>query len=204
MNRERINKRNRSRFQNPDVSILSMNCIGGVLAHDLGIRFNSPTVNLYMRAEDFIRFCENLPYYLSIEKMVPCTDPELVGERNYPVAYLGDLVLYLVHYASVEEADRKWQERKTRVRMDNLVILATDRDGMTEELKDRFEKLPYRKAMFTKKPDPAHPSCVYIPGFELEQSLGLITEPIGSWGKRAIDRFDWVAFLNGEQPSGHI
>ena len=180
-----------------------MNCIGGVLAHDLGIRFNSPTVNLYMRAEDFIRFCENLPYYLSIEKMFPCTDPELVGERTYPVAYLGDLVLFLVHYASVEEADRKWQERKTRVRTDNLVILATDRDGMTEELKDRFEKLPDRKVLFTKQPDPAHPSCVYIPGFEQEESLGLITEPAGWRGKRAVDRFDWVAFLNGKQPAGH-
>ena len=199
MNRARINRRNRSRFRNPDVSILSMNCIGGVLAHDLGIRFNSPTVNLYMRAEDFIRFCENLPYYLSIEKMVPCTDPELVGERNYPVAYLGDLVLFLVHYASVEEADRKWQERKTRLRMDNLVILATDRDGMTEELKDRFEKLTYRKIMFTKQPDTAHPSCVYIPGCEAEESVGLLTKPVGWQGKRIIDQLDWVGFLNGTE-----
>ena len=181
-----------------------MNCIGGVLAHDLGIRFNSPTVNLYMRAEDFIRFCENLPYYLSIEKMVPCTDPELVGERNYPVAYLEDLMLFLVHYASVEEADRKWQERKTRLRMDNLVILATDRDGMTEELKERFEKLPYRKIMFTKQPDPVHPSCVYIPGCEAEESVGLLTQPVGWQGKRIIDQLDWVGFLNGEQPAGHI
>ena len=203
MNRGRINRRNRSRFRNPDVSILSMNCIGGVLAHDLGIRFNSPTVNLYFRAEDFIRFCENLPYYLSIEDMVPCTDSAVVGGRTYPVAYLGDLVLFLVHYASVEEANRKWQDRKTRIRMDNLVILATDRDGMTEKLKDRFERLPYRKVMFVREPDPAHSSCVYIPGFETEKSLGLVTEPIGSRGKRAIDRFDWVAFLNGGQPSGH-
>ncbi len=204
MNRKRINRRNRNRFQNPDVSILSMNCIGGVLAHDLGIRFNSPTVNLYMRAEDFVRFCENLDDYLVIDEMTPCTDMELIGGRTYPVACLGDLVLFLVHYPSIEEANRKWQERKTRIHRDNLVILATDRDGMTDGLKDRFEKLPYRKALFTKKPDPAHPSCVYIPGFESEQSLGLITEAIGSWGKRAIDRFDWVAFLNGEQPSGHI
>ena len=176
-----------------------MNCIGGILAHDLGIRFQSPTVNLYFRAEDFIRFCENLPYYLSLDEMKPCTDPETVGDRTYPVACLGDLVLFLVHYSSVEEANRKWQERKTRIHFDNLAVLATDRDGMTDELKDRFEKLPYRKVLFSKQPDPAHPSCVYIPGFESEESLGLITEPIGNRGKRAIDRFDWVAFLNGEK-----
>ena len=175
-----------------------MNCIGGVLAHDLGIRFQSPTVNLYFRAEDFIWFCENLPHYLSIPELVPCTDPAVVGDRTYPVAYLGDLVLYLVHYASVEEANRKWQERKTRINMDNLVILATERDGMTEELKDRFEKLPYRKILFTKQHDPAHPSCVYIPGFETEKSLGLITDPAGIRGKRIIDQYDWVGFLNGD------
>ena len=65
-------------------------------------------------------------------------------------------------------------------------------------------KLPYRKVLFTKKPDPADPSCIYIPGFESEQSLGLITEPIGSRGKRAIDRFDWVAFLNGPEKQQRV
>ncbi|MBR5961733.1 MAG: DUF1919 domain-containing protein [Clostridia bacterium] len=204
MNRGRINKRNRARFHNPDVSILSMNCIGGVLAHDLGIRFNSPTINLYMRAADFIRFCENLDYYLTIDEMTLCTDAETVGDRTYPVARLGDLVLFLVHYPSVEEANRKWQERKTRIHRDNLVILATDRDGMTEELKERFEKLPYRKVLFTKQPDPKHPDCVYIEGYEQDETLGLITDPVGYSGKRVIDQFDWVVFLNrqgnGPQP----
>lgn len=199
MNHERANRRNRARFHNPNVSILSMNCIGGVLAHDLGIRFNSPTVNLYFRAGDFIRFCENPAYYLSLDQMTPCMDPEITGERNYPVACLDDLVLFLVHYDSLEEANRKWQERKMRINWDNTVILATDRDGMTEELKDRFERLPYRKVMFTNKPDPDHPHCVYIPGYENEKTLGLITEPIGYTGKRTIDRFDWVAFLNGAE-----
>ena len=198
MNRGRINRRNCARFCNPDVSIISMNCIGGVLAHDLGIRFNSPTINLYFRAADFIRFCENLPYYLSINEMTHCTDTEIVGNRTYPVAWLGDLVLFLVHYASVEEANRKWQERKKRIQWDNLVILATDRDGMTEELKDRFEKLPYRKIMFTKQPDPTHPDCVYIPGYEAEDAVGLIMDPVGSSGKRIVDQFDWVDFLNGQ------
>lgn len=204
MNHERVNKRNRARFYNPNVSILSMNCIGGVLAHDLGIRFNSPTVNLYFRAEDFIRFCENPAYYLTIDEMTPCTDPEIIGERTYPVACLGDLVLFLVHYDSVETANRKWQERKKRIDWNNTVIIATDRDGMTEELKDRFEKLPYRKVLFTKVPDPIHPHCVYIPGYEQEESVGQITVPYGFAGKRPIDQFDWVAFLNGPEKQQRV
>ena len=60
--------RYRKIFQNKDISIISMNCTGGILYHDLGLQFRSPTVNLFMRAEDFIKFCENLEFYLSIIK----------------------------------------------------------------------------------------------------------------------------------------
>lgn len=84
-----------------------MNCTGGILSHDLGLQFKSPTVNLFFRAEDFIKFCENLKYYLSIEEFVECKNSEIIGERKYPVAYLDDLTLFLVHYRSVKEAQDK-------------------------------------------------------------------------------------------------
>ncbi len=178
-------------------SIISMNCNGGIISHNLGLRFLSPTVNLYMNAEDFIRFCENLTYYLNISEMVECKDLEVIGDRKYPVAYLGDLKLFLVHYKSIEEAQEKWNERKKRVNWENIAILNTDREGMTEELKDRFERLPYRKVLFVHKPDERHPSCFYIKGYENENSVGIITDPEGWKGKRAIDQFDYVGFLNG-------
>ena len=49
-----------------------------------------------------------------------------------------NLTLYLVHYSSVEEGEKKWNERKQRINWDNIAIIDTDREGMTEELKDRF------------------------------------------------------------------
>lgn len=60
---EKRNIENRKRLKNKEISIISTNCIGGVLSHDLGLQFKSPTVNLFFRAEDFIKFCENLEYY---------------------------------------------------------------------------------------------------------------------------------------------
>ena len=84
-------KQYRSRFTNQDITILSMNCTGGILYHDLGLQFLSPTVNLYMKAEDFIKFCENLKCYLSIDEMIPCKEPDIAENRKYPVAYLGDI-----------------------------------------------------------------------------------------------------------------
>lgn len=189
----------RKRFTNPGVSIISMNCTGGILYHDLGQQFLSPTVNMYMKAEDFIKFCENLRYYLSIEQMIECKAPEVVGDRQYPVAILGDIYLYLVHYKSLDEACRKWNERKKRINYDKIVILNNDREGMTDELMDRFESLPYKKVMFVHKPTSRDPQIFhYLPGYEQEEQVGIITDPKSFLGQRPIDQFDWVRFLNEE------
>ena len=200
-NRKKVNIENQKRLRNKDVTIISTNCTGGILSHDLGLQFKSPTINMFFRAEDFMRCCENLKYYMSIEKLVECHDEEIIEDRSYPVAYLGDLTLFLVHYNSIEEAQKKWDERKRRINWENIVIINTDREGMTEELKDRFEKLPYRKVMFVNSPPPLYkkyPSCFYIKGYEKENSVGIITNPIGWKGKRPIDQFDYVSFLNGK------
>ena len=188
--------RYRNSFSNSEVTIISTNCTGGILYHDLGLEFLSPTINLYFRAEDFLKFCENMNYYLSIDEMVECNDPSIIGSRQYPIAYLGDLLIFLVHYDSVTEAQEKWNKRKRRMNYKKIVILSSDRDGMTEELKDRFERLPYKKIMFVHNPDKKHSNTFYIKGYEEEECVGIITDHIGWKGKRPIDQFDWVAFLN--------
>lgn len=196
-NREKQNRALRKRLQTQRITILSSNCNGGIISHDLGLQFCSPTVNLFFRAEDFIRFCENLHYYMEIDTMTPCLDTSIISSVSYPVARLGDILLFLVHYKSIEEAQEVWNRRKKRVDYDNIVILTTDRDGMTEELKDRFERLPYRKVMFTHLPDPRHPSTFYISGYENEECVGILTDH-NTWdGSRPIDQFDYVAFFNG-------
>lgn len=40
------NKFDRLRLQNKDFSIISNHCMGGIISHDLGLEFKSPTVNL--------------------------------------------------------------------------------------------------------------------------------------------------------------
>lgn len=191
--RNKINRVYREKIRENEVpTIFSCNCTGGVMYHDLGMKFLSPTVNLYMPCEDFIKFCENFEYYFSLE-MKP-----YVGmiERNYPICTLGDLTLFMVHYKSFEEAKNKWDERKERVKRDNIRIIATDRDGCTDELKDRFQSLPYKKVMFTYLPDEKHKDCFYIRGYETEGQVGTIVEHEGKIsGRRYFDQFDWVVFL---------
>ena len=196
-NREKQNRALRKRLQTQRITILSSNCNGGIISHDLGLQFCSPTVNLFFRAEDFIRFCENLRYYMGIDTLTQCLDTSITSAVSYPVACLGDILLFLVHYKSIEEAQEVWNRRKKRVDYDNIVILTTDRDGMTEDLKDRFERLPYRKVMFTHLPDSRHPSAFYISGYEKEGCVGILTDHDTWDGSRPIDQFDYVAFFNG-------
>lgn len=187
----------RRRYTNTNVSIISMNCTGGILYHDLGLQFMSPTVNMYMRAGDFIKFCENLKHYLSVDSFVECADEEIVGDRKYPVVWLDDILLFLVHFHSVDEAQHKWTERKQRVNWNKIVILNNDREGMTPELMDRFESLPYKKVMFTHLPVEGRGDCFkYLPGYERRDCVGIITDGYGWTGLRPIDHFDWVNFLN--------
>ena len=176
-------------------TIFSSSCIGGVVYHEFGKKFTSPTINLYMRCEDFIKFCENFDYYFTLE-MEP-----YVGEikRDYPICKLGDLTLFMVHYKTFEEARDKWNARKSRVNRDNIRIVATDRDGCNKELKDRFQRLPYQKVMFTHLPDEEHKDCFYIRGYETEGQVGTIVEHEGVMsGRRYLDQFDWVEFLGNE------
>lgn len=57
-----------------------------MILHELGERFNSPTVNLFFKAEDYLKFLENLDYYLK-QALV-----EVESEKNYPVAKLDDIL----------------------------------------------------------------------------------------------------------------
>ena len=50
-----------------DITIISNNCWGGHVYRYLGIKYLSPTVGLYFFANDYVKFCEDLKYYISQE-----------------------------------------------------------------------------------------------------------------------------------------
>lgn len=189
----------RQRFNNSDVTIISPNCTGGLMYHDLGLQFLSPTINLFIKAQDYLMFVENLSHYVYSEMKLYSGKEK----RDYPLADLDGLTLYLVHYKSIEEAKQKWEQRVKRINWNKITVLGTDRDGMTLELMERFDSLPYHKIMFVKD-TPTYSWQVQIHGCVEETQVGTILQPdISSWsaafhGKRYYDQFDWVDFLNAE------
>lgn len=127
-----------------DFSIISCNCIGGLIYHDYNLKFLSPTINLYIESPDFIKFVQNLSNYLSLELI------EIFGYK-YPVGKLGDIKIHFLHYDSFYDAKMKWDERKKRVNFSNIFVIMSDRDNYSDSLFSEFKKIKYKKILFSHK-----------------------------------------------------
>ena len=188
------NKIDRARLKNKDFTIISNNCIGGVISHDLGLQFKSPTVNLLIKPDDFIKFLENFEYYKNLEIT------EIPYYTDYPVGMLGDIPLFFKHYNTFDEAVAKWKERMNRINYDNIFIMMSDRFCMSYASLERFEKLPYKnKVCFTAKDYPEFPHCVQVKKKANNASVFIITNIMNYFGKRLYQYgkgFDYIRFLN--------
>lgn len=191
--REMINLRNRERLANRDFTLIASNCNGAFILHDLNLRFNSPTVNLFLYPSDFIKYVKNLKYYSSLNL-------EFIKEKdiNYPIGKLDDIKIYFMHYKSEEEARQKWEERTKRINYDNIFIMMTDRDGCSEQDLQEFENLEYKnKVIFTHIQYDNIKSSFYIKGFENEKQIGHIFEfKNENTGEKYYDDFDYVTWFN--------
>lgn len=165
-----------------DVSVISMNCIGGVLYHDCNQRFLSPTVNLYFLPSDFIKFVNNLEHYLSLT-------PEIGMGDSYPVGKLDDIKVFFMHYTSCEEALDKWEKRKIRIDFDKIFVIMVERDGFSEQDFENFKRIKYPKLLFTKTKEYECDSSFYmsrysklaqlpdiIPGRHMYDKMRLVNE----------------------------
>lgn len=147
-------------------TLLSQNCVGGVVYHDLGLRFDSPTIDLYLTGADFLRFVENFGYYASLE-------PVMRWGACYPIGCLGDIQVHFMHYDTCTQAREAWQRRKERLHPQRLAVLCTDSEGFSQEELRRWRQLPYPKLLFTADAALAgEPDAVFFPEFSSRGQVG--------------------------------
>ncbi len=186
----------RKRLQNRDITLLSNNCNGAMMLHDLGLPFNSPFVNLWLIPSDFIKYVSNIDYYKKLDLKFTKSH-----KYSYPVGKLGDLTIYFQHYHSESEAKEKWMKRTSRMKKDNLFLLMTERGTCTyQDLLD-FDRLPFQhKIVLTHKHYPEIKSSYYIKGFEKEDELGILSDYVKNQllGKRYYDQFDFINWFNNQ------
>ena len=80
--------------------------MAGIIYHELGLKFNSPTINLYIKKEEFLNLVNHLKEYKNA-KMIEIKEKDI----DYPIGKLinkkyGDITIYFMHYNSFEEAKK--------------------------------------------------------------------------------------------------
>lgn len=190
-----------------NISILCNNCIGGFVLHDLGLRFNTPTINMFFHDLDFFDFIEHFEYYMS-QKLIQIPNPRYDSAApDYPVAILRgrdgmykDIELHFLHYKSFKEANEKWETRKARLCPENLYVIWTFMGmGKDEKLYKRAQNLPIKnKVIFVNHPvnQEKYPDFFYIKGFENQIGTGQLIEFMNLKGERYYDQFDFVNWIN--------
>ena len=201
---EIINSDNRSRLVNRNLTLICSNCMGGILYHWLGMRFNSPFINCYLTNNDYVLMLEHWKDFLNADLVEDDS-----GDESYPVGkgYLG-IRIHFLHYTTFAEAIEKWNERKTRIDMHKTVFMFTDyadsRGGYS--LLERFDRLPFKyKVVFTGEKYPKLQSAVHLKGYKNFSGIfrKLVRQVPNIWmtqnyitGKRFIDQFDYVSWFN--------
>jgi len=203
---ERYQKKNKKRLTNKDFTIFANSCVGAQIYRDLGLRFDTPLVGLYITPEDFVKLMEKPEYWFK----QPIFEEQL--NLGFPVGLLGGIIrIFFRSDKSFKEAIERWNRRLERVHWDNIFVFLNPLEqdfGIDKNFRnhicstnvvDQFLKLPYKnKVVVTNKKRLILSNvCVYMRRYEwLEYPpyIGIIS---CLSGKRIFDRyFDVVHWLN--------
>ena len=155
-------------------TIISNNCVGGAVMHQLGMEFKSPTINLQILPEQFSDFCWDLRYYMSEDLVeasefsrmeTACLKKMFGGVPEMPIGAVGDILVCFQHYETFEEAAAKWNERKAKIDYTHIGYI----------MHARGPEYEYEAANFIELYKP-HSLCI-TEGFDLEGAVRLNLEP---------------------------
>ena len=165
--RRHVDLKNRRELTNRDFTVLSHNCNGGVVLHDLGQQFKSPTINLFMKADDYLKFLENLEHYLNCSVMNEARDKWF--QRCKRVNLQNLYVMFSQRDGCTKEHIRRFSELPYK----HKVVFTA-------------EPMPEFDCTFW---DPCFPVA--------DGEVGTLTDYPSRWsGRRYIDAFDYVSFFN--------
>ena len=185
----------KKKLRNPDPTILANNCIGTFIYNNLGLKFNSPTVNLSMNSYDFLAFAANLEGYLNAQLIEEESSSYPIGSLEYKGK---KILIHFVHYESFDDARKKWYERAARINLQNTYVI------MCVDYKHRksmalFDKLPYEHKMYIGGRNLTRSHCFVKskPYSKRKVKPGIILKYKSRYSaKRWMDDIDYVSFLN--------
>lgn len=190
-----VGKEMRRRLQVDQITLVASDCTGGCLYHDLRLRFDSPFINMFLPASDYVRVVSDLTGYLA-EPLVGA--PEIDG-FPYPVARLGDAIVHLVHYKTLAEARRKWDERVERFDYKCPLFIMNDRNGFSHADGIAFKDAVGQHGVLFVHDDfrPEGLNVCFIESRPNEGHVPIMTAYTRDLSvHRNYDAFDFVAWIN--------
>lgn len=195
----------RKQNKNKDFTMISQNCLAGCLYSDLELEFSSPTINMFIEDENFVKLVENLEYYLSIPAK-PFIDSYIDPKDStivYPKIKVGDIEICCLHYKSCDEAVEAWERRKKRVNMKKIYIVANSWNmHQRRDLVERICKSKYPTVCFTYGKLGGHSECIELVGkvWRLDDR-GIVRPNLtdimeGNYKRNYEKYFDFVKWLN--------
>jgi uncharacterized protein (DUF1919 family) len=146
----------RRRVTARDFTIISNDCWGGMAYEELGMRYDTPFVGLFLVLEDYMRLLRRLRFYCEgkMEFASQSRHEEInawreVIRKPYPIGVLGgDVEVQFLHYASRDEAAAKWTRRGQRMHWNNLLLkICWHDDARMEDWLREFEQLPFARKL---------------------------------------------------------
>jgi uncharacterized protein (DUF1919 family) len=184
----------RRRLRTQDFTIIADDCWGSGVYQHLGLPYSTPLVGTLVPTPDFVHLVEDLPRLLRapLEGWHTAAATTWGNTTTYPVASLGGEVrIEFIHYASREEAERKWARRLERVRWDRVFVKSagdTRAHPCTIDHLRRLDALPYPTVCFTVK---EHPTLRTSVPLQMPVSNGAMQV------LPSLHDFDVVGWLNG-------
>lgn len=162
------------------------------------MRFNSPTVNLRIKPDDYIKLLRDLRHYMTCSLTV-------TRNRASPTQSVYWRILGSISHIIPPRKKQRPSGSSESLGFDTPIYSSwfTDRDGCTEQNLIDFDALPHRhKVVFTHLPHPELRSAYYIMGWEEKSCVGNCFEYSSKYtGKKHYDEFDYVTWFNNYNES---
>lgn len=119
-------------------SLLCNNCTGGMILHELGFRFDTPTINTWIPDEDFLKFVSDFSFY---KKQELCIE---TSERPYVIGKVQDVHIHFMHETDPQKVSSEWNRRFARLNEDQVYCLFIAGENTSREIVEKIVKLPLK------------------------------------------------------------
>lgn len=156
----KIGSKNRNKkILNKKFTIISNNCFGGITYEYLDLQYLSPTIGLYFFAPEYIKFINNIKYYVNLplkqitaKKSRYYNELKRLHQESKIIGIIDDVEIVFLHYNSFEEAKIKWEKRCKRINYDNIIYKFNDQNLCTKKELEAFNNFNTKnKICFTSK-----------------------------------------------------